>query len=187
MGNIFLTSDLHLGHNKQFIYKVRGFNSIEEMNETIIERWNSVVSNDDDVYILGDLMLGELNNIEYIKRLNGKLHIVLGNHDTANRESAYKQLANVVEVELAIKLKYKKYHFFLTHYPCLTGNLERESLYQMTLNLYGHTHQMNNFFYEIPYMYHVGMDSHNCYPILLDDIIQEMNDKVKDCLSYLDN
>ena len=58
MGNIFLTSDLHFGHNKEFIYKVRGFNSIEEMNEAIIERWNSVVNNDDDVYVLGDLMLG---------------------------------------------------------------------------------------------------------------------------------
>lgn len=187
MGNIFLTSDLHFGHNKEFIYKVRGFNSIEEMNEIIIEKWNSVVSNDDDVYILGDLMLGELDNIKYIERLNGRLHIVLGNHDTPNRENAYRQLANVVEVELAISLKYRKYHFFLTHYPCLTGNLERESLHQMTLNLYGHTHQMNNFFYEMPYEYHVGMDSHNCYPILLDDIIQEMKNKVKECLSYLDN
>ena len=35
-------------------------------------------------------------------------------------------------------------------------------------------------------MYHVGLDSHNCYPVLLDDIIQEMKDKVKECLAFLD-
>ena len=47
-------------------------------------------------------------------------------------------------------------------------------LTQTTLNLYGHTHQVNNFYQGMPYMYHVGVDSHNCYPVLLDDIIEEM-------------
>ena len=68
----------------------------------------------------------------------------------------------------------------------LTGNLEKESLKQMSLNLYGHTHQTTNFYMDMPYMYHVGVDSHNCYPVLIDNIIQEMNDKVKECIDYLD-
>ena len=74
MGNIFLTSDLHFGHNKEFIYKVRGFNSIEEMNEAIIERWNSVVNNDDDVYVLGDFILClEITILPIEKMLIGNL------------------------------------------------------------------------------------------------------------------
>lgn len=183
---IWVTSDLHFNHDREFIFKPRRFETIQEMNETIIQRWNEVVRPDDDVYVLGDLMLGDSEaGVGCIKKLNGALHIVLGNHDTDNRVKLYYQLPNVVEVALALKLKYKKHHFFMTHYPCLTGNLEKEALTQMTLNLYGHTHQQTNFYNDMPYMYHVGVDSHNCYPVLLDDVIKEMHDKVEECKSYL--
>lgn len=183
---IYLTSDLHFGHDREFIWKARGFNSVEEMNIEYVKRWNMTVMHDDDVYILGDLMLGKPENIKYIKALHGRLHIVYGNHDTSNRQAMYQELDNVVETQWAIMLGYKKYHFFLTHFPCMTGNLEKETLKQMTCNLYGHTHQKSNFYNDIPYLYHVGVDSHNGYPILLDDIIEEMNQKVKECKKFLD-
>ena len=44
----------------------------------------------------------------------------------------------------------------------------------MTLNLYGHTHQKTDFYENKPFMFHCGMDSNNCCPILLDDIIEKM-------------
>ena len=161
-----------VSHDREFIWKARGFNSIQEMNNVLVEKWNSTVSDDDDVYILGDIMLGSISNIEYLTRLKGRIHIVLGNHDTNSRKDAYALLSNVVEIaDVGIKLKYQKYHFILTHYPLLTGNLENEDLTKMSCNLYGHTHQTNNFYEDRPYMYHVGVDSHNCMPILLDDII----------------
>lgn len=184
--SIYAISDLHLGHDRQFIWGPRGFTSVEEMNEAIISRWNEVVDYEDDVYILGDLCLGSRENIDLLSKLHGKLHIVLGNHDTSARKTLYLALPNIVEVEQAIMLNYRKYHFFMTHFPCMTGNLEKESLKQMTLNLYGHTHQKTNFYEDRPYMYHVGCDSHNCYPVLLDDIIQEMKNKVNECIDYLD-
>ena len=157
------------------------------MNEAYVQKWNETVTAEDDVYALGDLMLGDTSNIEYLKRLNGKIHIVLGNHDTANREKMYRELPNVVEVaEVGIRLKYKKHHFVLTHYPMMTGNLEKESLKQMSLNLYGHTHQTSNFYNDMPFMYHVGVDSHDGYLVLLDDVIEEMYAKVKECIAFLD-
>ena len=176
-----------VSHDREFIWKVRGFNSVEEMNETIVQKWNETVDDDDDIYILGDVILGDASNIEYVKRLRGRIHIVLGNHDTAKREEMYRSLPNVVEVaEVGIRLKHKKHHFVLTHYPMLTGNLEKESLKQMSLNLYGHTHQASNFYNDMPFMYHVGVDSHDCYPVLLDDVIEEMYAKVKECKEFLD-
>lgn len=157
------------------------------MNLAQVQKWNETVEDDDDIYVLGDLMLGDSNNIEFIKQLKGKIHIVLGNHDTANREKMYRKLPNVVEIaEVGIRLQYKKHHFILTHYPMLTGNLEKESLKQMTLNLYGHTHQLTNFYNDMPFLYHVGVDSHNGYPVLLDDIIEEMYVKFKECKEFLD-
>lgn len=183
---IYLTSDLHFGHDREFIWKVRGYDSVEHMNTRQVEKWNAIVDSDDDVYVLGDVVLGDPKNIEYVRRLNGEIHIVLGNHDTLTREQMYRELPNVVEVaEIGIRLKYKKYHFVLTHYPMLTGNLEKESLKQMSLNLYGHTHQLTNFYNDMPFMYHVGVDSHNGYPVLVDDIIEEMNKKVRECIEFL--
>ena len=183
---IYLTSDLHFGHDREFIWKVRGYDSVEHMNDRQVEKWNAIVDNDDDVYVLGDIMLGTTDNIHYVSQLKGRLHIVLGNHDTATREKLYKELPNVVEVaEIGIRLSYKKYHFVLTHYPMLTGNLEKESLNQMSLNLYGHTHQLTNFYNDMPFLYHVGVDSHNGYPVLIDDIIDEMNKKVRECIEFL--
>ena len=119
--------------------------------------------------------------------MNGKLHIVWGNHDTDSRKAKYAELPNVVESNHVIVLKYKKHHFYMSHYPTLTGNLDKESLTQMTLNLFGHTHQKTNFYMDMPFMYHVGVDSHNCFPVNLDDIIEEMHDKVKECKEFLDN
>lgn len=156
------------------------------MNKAIIERYNAVIQPDDEVYVLGDLMLN--NNEEglnCIKQLKGHIHIILGNHDTPTRESLYRECENVVEVALAARLKYRGYHFFMTHYPCFTGNLEKESLKQCTCNLYGHTHQQTNFYQDIPFMYHVGMDSHNCTPVLLDQVIEDMNKKVEECKKML--
>ena len=186
MSKIFLTSDLHFGHDREFIWKVRGYSSVSEMNAEQVRKWNETVSDEDDVYLLGDCMLGGTENIEFMKQLKGKIHICLGNHDTSTREKLYCGLPNVVEVsEVGIRLKYRKYHFVLTHYPMITGNLEKESLKQCTICLYGHTHQQTNFYNEIPYMYHVGVDSHNCFPVLLDMIIEEMKLKVKECKEQL--
>lgn len=187
MGRIFLTSDLHFGHDREFVWKVRGYDSVQAMNLVQVQKWNETVEDDDDIYVLGDLMLGSTDGIEFIKQLRGKLHIVLGNHDTATREKMYRELPNVVEVaEVGLRLKHNKHHFVMTHYPMMTGNLEKESLKQMTLNLYGHTHQLTNFFNDMPFMYHVGVDSHNGYPVLLDDVIEEMYAKVKECIAFLD-
>lgn len=184
---VWLTSDWHFGHDREFVWKARGFNSVEEMNEYIINAHNAVIQPEDEVYVLGDLMLGDSEKgIECIKRMNGKLHVVRGNHDTDARWKMYAELSNVVEQSNAIILKYNKHHFYMSHYPTLTGNLEKESLKQMTLNLYGHTHQTSNFYMDMPYMYHVGVDSHNCAPVLLDDIIEEMYAKVKECKEFLD-
>ena len=189
---IYLTSDWHFNHDREFIWKVRGFSSVQQMNETIIQRHNALVQPDDDVYVLGDSALGGSDewilatNKILIERLNGRLHIIRGNHDTDRRVAMYESCKNVVgPILYADMLHYKGYHFYLSHFPTLTGNLEKESLKQCTCNLFGHTHQTTNFHLDMPYLYHVGVDSHNCHPISLDDIIQEMNNKVQECFAQI--
>jgi calcineurin-like phosphoesterase family protein len=193
MSKIWMTSDLHFNHNREFIWKARGFTSVQEMNEEIIKRHNALVRPDDDVYILGDSSLGGgdeqilATNKALIEQLNGKLHIIRGNHDTDRRVAMYASCKNVVgPILYADMIHYKGYHFYLSHFPTLTGNLEKESLKQCTCNLFGHTHQTTNFHMDMPYMYHVGVDSHDCKPVLLDDIIKEMEAKVIECLKEIE-
>lgn len=190
---IYLTSDLHFNHDREFIWKARGFTSVQEMNEEIIKRHNALVRPDDDVYILGDSSLGGGDaqifaaNKALIEQLNGKLHIIRGNHDTDRRVAMYASCKNVVgPILYADMLRYKGYHFYLSHFPALTSNLEKESLKQCTCNLFGHTHQQTNFYMDMPFMYHVGMDSHDCTPVLLDNIIEEMKMKVTECLKEIE-
>ena len=72
MCEYFVTSDLHLMHNKNFLFEPRGFTSTQEMCEAIVERWNSIVKPKDVIYNLGDLALSDVEAaIPYIKQLYG--------------------------------------------------------------------------------------------------------------------
>ena len=97
MSEIWLTSDLHLMHNKPFLFEPRGFTSTEEMCETIVERWNSVVKDEDWVYNLGDISLSDVDAaIPYLQRLKGNQIWILGNHDTLGKiEKILPQCPNI--------------------------------------------------------------------------------------------
>lgn len=172
---MWITSDWHFGHNKPFLYESRGFTNIRDHDNKLIEWHNLLVKPDDEVWVLGDLTLGDLDHgLECIARMNGKLHIVRGNHDTDRRISAYLQLPNVYEVIDGKYLKYKKYHFYLSHYPTITSNMDEKSPHQVTISLYGHTHQPDSVIDNLPFGYHVGIDSHQGCPVHFDNIIAEM-------------
>ena len=152
------------------------------MNEAIVERWNSVVKPEDIVYHLGDVMLNDNDKgMEYLKKLNGEIHILRGNHDTDNRIGLYAAAPNVVSTgDYATVIKYGKYSFYLSHYPTLTSNFDNNaSLKNHVINLFGHTHQQGNFYQDNPYMYHVGMDSHNCYPVSIEQIIEDIKKEIE--------
>ena len=176
---IWFTSDLHFCHDKDFVWQVRGFESIDEMNAEIVRRWNERVYPDDDVYVLGDLTLGNVEEgIRLIAKLNGYLHIMRGNHDTDKKVERYLELPNVVEVKCADILKYKKAIFWLSHYPTITANYDDDKPWaQHLVCLFGHTHQEQPFYNDNPYMYNVGMDAHNCTPISIEEIMNDIRNK----------
>lgn len=187
MSKIFLTSDTHFGHDREFLWGPRGFTNSQEHDEAVIKNWNETVGPDDIVYHLGDLMLGDnAHGIECVKRLNGHIKLIRGNHDTDARWKLYGTLPNVELLGWADVIKYKKYNFYLSHHPTMTSNLEKAPHLRMHLiNLYGHTHQMGKFYQDMPYMFHVGLDSNDNRPILLDDAIELMKEETKRCIEML--
>ena len=188
MSKIFLCSDTHFGHDREFLWGPRGFTNYVEHDTAVIENWNNVVTDDDIVYHLGDVMLGDNNyGMGCLAMLNGQIKIIPGNHDTPTRLELYKKLPNVEVLGLAEMIKYKKYNFYLSHHPTLTSNLEKAPYLRMHLiNMYGHTHQTKRFFNDTPFMFHVGLDSNNCTPILIDDAIELMKEETQKCIDMLD-
>ena len=88
----------------------------------------------------------------------------------------------LIECGFQAFLHYRKYHFYLSHFPTNTANIEAESLHQCTLNLFGHTHSKAEFFDENnPGMYNVAMDAHTCCPVSIEDIIIKMEKKAEEC------
>ena len=169
---IYISSDLHLNHNKNFIYEPRGFSSIEEMNQTIIKNFNEIITPEDDLYLLGDNFLGGLETgIELFKQIPGKIHLICGNHDTNNRKNALMNCDNVVEdCGFANILPVKKWHFYMSHFPTITTNFDdyKKFLKQRTLNLHGHTHSKEKF--NEYGGYNVAVDAHNCFPVSIEQI-----------------
>lgn len=178
---IYLTSDWHFGHEKEFLWGPRNFTGPEQNAEEIIKRYNEIVTDEDDVYCLGDLMLKDTEfGMNCVKQLKGKIHIIRGNHDSDTRIELYKTLPNVVEICEAKTLKVGKQHYFLCHYPTMTANYDDKPYHNHIINLYGHTHQQTNFYNNNPFMYHVGVDSHDCYPVSIEQINEDIHDKVNE-------
>lgn len=174
-GRIWFSSDLHFNHNKGFLFEPRGFQSIEEHDAKIIENWNSVVAPDDIVFLLGDLMMGANyeNGIKKIKQLNGLKFHIRGNHDTDNKIEQYATIPNYNCLGWAETLIYKKWRFFLCHYPTMINNYPPES---KKFCLHGHTHHSNKLEYIQNGCYNVNIDAHNNFPVCLDQILDDLRD-----------
>lgn len=184
MSNIYITSDWHFCHNKPFIYEPRGFSSVQEMNEAIIENHNKIVKPEDTVYCLGDCMLNDdKEGCNCIHRLNGRIYIIAGNHCTSNRWQKYANIRyDITPIGLAYLLRHHGYNFYLSHYPTMTSNLDVDKpLKQRLVNLCGHVHTQDKFKdMDKGLIYHVELDAHNMKPVLLDDVIEDIKNYILD-------
>ena len=178
---IYCCSDLHLGHDKSFIYEPRGFKSAEENAIAISKHFKEILTPEDDLYILGDTLVGPDSDeyLPWLTEIPGKLHLLWGNHDSDRRKELLSNLPNVVEtLGYGAMLKYNKWHFLLSHYPTLTANYDdyERPLKARVWNLHGHTHSKDcfEFMHKRWQSYNVAVDAHNCYPISIDQIIKDI-------------
>lgn len=159
---IWFTSDTHYGHENVIQHCNRPFSNAAEMQEVLLENFNSKVKKNDDVYFLGDLTLGKYDfAISILKQMNGRIHIVRGNHDHWSRKQ---KEYPVVWIKDYYELKHDNQLFVLSHYPFLRWNKSHYGSY----HLHGHCH--NNLPQE-GNRFDVGVDANNFYPISIKDIL----------------
>ena len=128
MSQVRFIADLHLGHVN--MAKRRGFASVEEHDAHIITQWNSVVAKRDVTYILGDVTMEKKAPYALLDRLNGRKHVVMGNHD--RRQDVAALLEHVDSVAGMVQYK----GLILTHCPIHPMELD----YRFPKNIHGHIH-----------------------------------------------
>ncbi len=133
MSTTFLISDTHFGHLgvTKFLRedgtKLRPWNSVEEMDEAMIENWNKVVTHNDKVYHLGDVVINR-KALHTLYRLNGTKVLIKGNHDLFRLDEYTPHFKDI-----------RAYHvldqFLLAHIP-----VHPESLERWPAQIHGHLH-----------------------------------------------
>lgn len=82
MSKVWFSADYHFGHEKIIDLAGRPFSSVEEMNQTMIEKHNDVVGDSDTVWVLGDVAMGQIRDtLPMVGQLRGHKYLVAGNHD----------------------------------------------------------------------------------------------------------
>jgi len=172
MANVFLVSDTHFGHAGVCHFttnegtKLRPWDDPNEMDEAMIERWNSVVRPRDKVYHLGDVVINR-RALKTLQLLNGDKVLIRGNHDIFKLEDYTPYFRDL-----------RGYHvmggMILSHIP-----VHEESIGRFGVNVHGHLHS-NRVMKDgniDPRYFNVSVEQINFTPIALDDLRQRIKDQ----------
>lgn len=149
----WFTSDLHFGHENIISYCNRPWDGVAEMNDGLVERWNSVVDEKDVVWVLGDVVWGSVSSAApWLDQLKGEKFLVPGNHDTVwaghkkpTKHGEWQKLGFHV-MNGTVPVAYHKQKFLTCHFPYVTADYtdERYDQYKPRDHgawlLHGHVH-----------------------------------------------
>lgn len=162
---VFFTADTHFSHARIIELCRRPFATVEEMDETLVERWNERVGAHDTVYHLGDFTLKGADVAEtFSSRLKGHIHLIYGNHDRASVRGFYRWEPSSGE---AMTIRHQGCDITLCHYAMKVWNRSHHG----ALMLYGHSHGT------LPgnsQSLDVGVDAWDFRPVTLDEILARM-------------
>lgn len=133
--NLYI-SDLHFGHANVIKFDHRPFTDVDEMDRCMIELWNSRVSSDDDVFIVGDFCHKAGKTPDwYLRQLKGHKHLIVGNHDKVTIDC--KNAAKYIEsIDKMLFVPDGDKHICLCHFPIADWNKARHGSW----HIYGHIH-----------------------------------------------
>jgi len=154
---------------------MRGFKSTNEMDASIIEIWNNIIHTGDEVYHLGDFGFGKEKEIsKYRSQLNGKVNLILGNHDYKNSiDKLGKLFTSVSDLKT---IKYNHERIILCHYAMRVWSASHHNSY----HLFGHSHGLLNTYGK---SFDIGWDVWG-KPLNISEVIDEFN-KLPDNFNFI--
>lgn len=159
---IYFTSDQHFDHKKMLETRPQ-FKTLDEMNDTIIQNFNSKVTKNDITYMLGDFCWS--NYEKFFDRLNGRFVFIFGNHDTNIRHDKINHL-----VKGFYDTRYGEQKFTVCHYPMISWNCSHWGSWLF----HGHHHSKTKFPGKVM---NVSVDALDFFPISWDEVVVEMEKK----------
>ena len=169
----FIIADTHFGHANIIEYENRPFSNVYEMDYRLIELWNSVVGNDDLVYVLGDFTLSRKKEIitNLLHQLYGKKVLIMGNHDT-RKPKDYIECGFVNATRKPIMVEPG---VILMHEPFTdSSNIAPNYIY-----FFGHVHNNHSIMDDYPNCMCVSVERINYRPIDLDECIRKLRKRNK--------
>lgn len=137
---IFFTSDLHFGHRRILEFTNRPWETVDEMNEGLIRRWNEFVPDDATVVVAGDVAFTSAKKAaEFLSRMNGKKILVIGNHDRGlMRKPVFREqfVYHTPLLELKVSDPDGPQRIVVCHYAMRIWN----DAHKGSWHLYGHSH-----------------------------------------------
>jgi calcineurin-like phosphoesterase family protein len=190
---LFFTSDTHFGHKNIIAYCDRPFDTVEEMDEVMINRWNDTVPEDGLVFHLGDVAMKQDLAMKALAKLNGTVVLIKGNHDRTRlvydvNEHAFRLLNwkegyRMLEI---IDLKVEDpdigdpgSRLALFHYPMGAWNYK----FHGSVQLFGHVHSVPGracYHIPTPKQYDIGVDNNDFYPVSYTDVMKIFTKKALD-------
>lgn len=190
---LFFTSDTHYSHSNICSATTnwsvgngyaRQFDSLEDMNQRLVDNINNMVGENDILIHLGDFSFGGFDKIEEFRSriLCKNIHLVLGNHDhhiERNKEGVQRIFSSVsqylrLEVRRPInKATTEKFTFVCMHYPIASWH----DMNQGVIHLHGHVHLPSELRIAEGKAMDVGVDGNGLEPLSLDEILQLMEDR----------
>ena len=161
---IWFTSDTHFGHANIIKHCARPFSTAEEMDEALIANWNAIVQPTDEVWHLGDFAFRNSKSpVNYLRRLNGRVHLIHGNHDAP----ATLSLSGWASSQPMAEIKIDGTRITLLHYALRVWPASHHG----SLHLYGHSHG------SLPgdrQSCDVGVDAWDFRPVTLEEIRERL-------------
>lgn len=168
---IYFTADTHFGHENVIRFCDRPYTTAAEMDEALIENWNSRVKGNDTVFILGDLFFRSDNAEEILRCLKGKKRLLVGNHDGSwmTKVDVSRYFASV---DLMLELSDGRHALTLCHYPLLTWKHAKKSYM-----VHGHIHNDTGAdFWPLlaarDNVLNAGVDINGYQPVTFDELLE---------------
>lgn len=167
---IWFISDTHFGHSNIIKYCNRPFNTIEDMNNCLIDNINKTVKKEDVLYHLGDFCFGDAE--QYRTRLKcDNIHIILGNHDPRQKSKRFEKFKNLFSsVSTYKELIIDDMHIVLHHYPLNNLNIKLK-LKENSIYLHGHCHNKSAYKHNTILHKDLSVEGINYAPVTLKDIL----------------
>ena len=160
---IYFTSDTHFGDARVLRIDRRPFANMVEHDAALIKTWNDTIGPDDEVWHLGDVMSSRSTEDAelLLSRLNGRMHLVIGNNDPVpvTQAAAWASVQHYAEIRLGDQL------LVLCHYAFRTWN----QMSKKSVNLHGHSHGRLK---PVPRQFDVGVDARQLRPVTLEELTQ---------------